>query len=998
MSNHLRPILGYPRQLRHPNFKKQILLLIFLTTIAITSQVVAQAPPVISPNDDFQEIVRKMEEYYQDEDKGPGTGYKQFKRWESYHAKRLSPDGKIQNVEQINFNEFYFYEENRNGRSTNNRSLNVVGGDWESVGPTRIESPNTNRSIGIGRINEIVVDPANSNIIYVGTPAGGLWRSTTGGNSWTALTDGIPRIGISGIAIDPTSPTNNRTIYILTGDGNGRRRGVGVLKSTDNGETWNSTSLTGALVGLPYKITIHPSNPQILYVASHGGIFKTINGGFDWERTVRGQFFDIEFRPFNPDIIYASTRNNIYRSSNAGDTWSESNITLLSNNSRSRIELAVTSAQPGYVYAVNGKSFSSFSSSRPGFFNGVFRSTDSGLNFTVRSTRPNILGRDPNGNDDASQANYDLAIAVSPTNAEEVHVGGINAWRSFNGGSNWERTTDNQERRAGSGDYTHADIHHLSYIGNTIYCGTDGGIYKSNNRGSDWTNLSDGLQITQIYNIGTGRFPSSGAEGISVSYGSQDNGLACHGCLIENSSERWQTGDGFESYLDHRVVGSVLQSYVLGATQNGRLWFYQENLFLGLGIRFNDLDEVTPAGAESGSFQTAFDALYLTSSNATRVAHVMAEVFVQDFSVRPEPENWTNISNGRLNISTSLNTEIAISPSNPNTIYVSSSRRIYSTSNLGSSWTQSNPPSGTINYIAVHPSNPNTAYITGFGDVLMTTDRGQSWSDISGSLPNISINCIVHDRSDKNGLYVGTDVGVFFRNDDMNDWIPFYHNLPNVQVDELEISTFDNLLYAGTFGRGLWKTELFGRECPQNLTVRENQDGFKFHTANNIVSSSLIEPLANVSFVAGNRVVLENGFNTDSNTRFIARIDEDVCSDGILGRGASQKRGRFAGPLLRDALPETNTSLSTELSTTEMVIFPNPSRSTFYYQYQLEKESEVQMIIYDLNGRKVYSKDMGIKFSGKQVDKIADGNLSPGTYLVEIITNEKKMHSKLIIE
>ena len=251
-----------------------------------------------SKSKSFDEIVKRVEEYYKDKDKGPGSGYLQFKRWEYHNSTRLTEDGRVLDVVNRNFNEFYFYQQNTLGTSRGRTSGSGLEGNWKAVGPTEFEILGASSSAGLGRVNAIEVDPSNSNIIYVGTPGGGLWRTKNGGITWAPLTDGIPRMGISGIAIDYTSPPSNRTIYILTGDGDSDDTpSVGVLKSMDNGGTWFSTGLSGSDLQRSFKLRIHPTNPNTLFVADWNGIFKTTDGGLSWIKTTSNvsnpSFFDV---------------------------------------------------------------------------------------------------------------------------------------------------------------------------------------------------------------------------------------------------------------------------------------------------------------------------------------------------------------------------------------------------------------------------------------------------------------------------------------------------------------------------------------------------------------------------------------------------------------------------------------------------------------------------------------------------------------------------------
>lgn len=973
---------------------KRILL---ITTLILTFQVSSYGQIYIeifteSKTKDFNEIVTKVESYYQNKDKGRGSGYKQFKRWEHYHSTRLSSDGKIVDVTSKNFDEFYFYQENidskTSGRTANN--VNVVAGEWETVGPTQYSRIVSGHNGGIGRVNTIEIDPGYSHRIYIGTPGGGLWRSTNSGSTWTPLTDGIPRIGVSGIAIDYNTPSNNRTIYILTGDGDGGTTpSIGVLKSMDNGKTWYSTGLTGADLTRPYKLRIHPTNSNILYAVDWRGVFKTTDGGLTWTNTTNSlgvvQFYDIEFKPGDPTRMYASTDDHTYISNNSGDTWFQSALYPPSNTTR--IELAVTPAKSNYVYAVCGGNWNSTPLPQIGF-NGVYRSEDSGLSFFRQSNEPNILGYNTNGGDDGDQSWYDLAIAVSPTNANEVHVGGINTWKSVDGGFNWSNTSNWLEPSAGGGNYTHADIHTLKFTtSNTIYCGSDGGIYKSVDRASNWSSISNGLQISQVYRLGLGT--ESNNVKSPLYFGSQDNGL---NAIKTNSTTalHWEGADGLEVHVLPN------NRYVLGATQRGKL----KRMFNESG-----LNDVTPSG-EEGAWLTPFTTHDDGSNFPKNTVYVgYQDVFYQStpYSIGPAGGgHWTNISNGALGSGNC--THIAVAPSNKNYVYVSKGSRLFRTTNLGSSWTNISAGLSTSskNYFVVHPTNPNIVYVvtgnfSAGQKVYRTTNGGISWTNISGSLPNVPINCIVYEENSANGIYVGMDVGVFYRDNNLSDWTPFYHQLPNVEITELEIDYSTNEIYASTYGRGIWKSSLYGKSCKSNVTVSHDLDGFKLFSANNLTSTSAVEPFADVNFVAANSITLSPGFHSVAESEFNARIDSDVCSDGISNRGEStEKTGIYAGPLpgvvgLKSEQSDTDPANS-------LYIFPNPASSDIYLQLDLQADRNLSFYLYDLKGKLILKEDKGMKNSGKVVEKFNVSSIPSGIYILKITSGNSSTSSKVVIE
>ncbi len=282
----------------------------------------------------FDVIVTELEAYYKDRDKGRGSGYNQFRRWETLHGDRLSPDGKLTNYAARNYAAF---KKLKVYTQSNTRATN---GYWSFQGPTDyILGSGWNG--GNGRVNCISIHPSNSNIIYVGTPAGGLWRSTNGGSTWSPRTDGIPSLGVSGVAINPNA-TN--TIYILTGDGDGTQtNSIGVLKTTNGGTTWKETGLSwgdeSEVRG--YKLLMHPNDPDILFVASSVGIIKTTDGGASWDTVVTANITDIEFKPGNPTIMYAASKR-FYKSITSGDTWTQPATGDLPATGFSRIAIGVS--------------------------------------------------------------------------------------------------------------------------------------------------------------------------------------------------------------------------------------------------------------------------------------------------------------------------------------------------------------------------------------------------------------------------------------------------------------------------------------------------------------------------------------------------------------------------------------------------------------------------------------------------------------------------------
>lgn len=934
-----------------------VILLLLLAYLSSSAQAYRE---IIDKNKDlpFNQIVEKVNAFYGDKYVARGSEYKQFKRWEFFNQRRLDEHGRIQNVPKRLLEEFTKYQSAYQPPVHLNYDCN-----WQSLGGPAYELIVSGHNGGLGRVNCITFDPANSSIIYVGTPVGGLWRSDNGGgtwnpgsttSNWTPLSDGLPNIGVSGIAIDPNSPTSSRTLYILTGDGDGGQTpSIGVLKSLDGGATWYQTGLTwgNSQFIFAYKLIMHPTNANILFAATDIGIFRTQDAGITWTNEQNGRFFDIEFKPGDPTTMYATTANNFFRSTDTGDNWTAVNCGL--TNTGIRMAIAVTPANANYVYVLSGGNLlDGMGNNMAGTFRGLYRSTDSGQCFTVRSTTPNILDNSQTGNMTRQQAGYDLSIAVSTTNAELVQVGGINCWRSNDGGQNWVRTTYWNESTTPASDYNHADVHALEYLGGTLYSGSDGGIYMSTNDADDWSNISQGLKITQFYRIAAF---TDGADYIVG--GAQDNGLnqfVDSGAGFGNL-QHWEGGDGFECTVD---TGNDL---IFGDNQNGGInrYNYMTNAFT----------DVTPAAAGSGAWLTpiVFDA----------VNGVLLGGYQDIWTTNDSGGSWTNLTNG--NIGAGLCSHIALAPSNASVIYVSKylgpGASMYRSNDGGTTWTQINGtlPVGNnvITYFAIHPTDANRIWVTlgGFAEdtnegyqagnkVYMSTDGGANWQNISGTLPNLPANCIIYENGSANGLYVGMDVGVYYRDDNMSDWLLFSNDLPNVIINELDINYTTNKLYAGTFGRGVWCSDLFSAcnrvclNCPNFSGLQSPSN--TYYSENCIYSSAEVFDSTSIVYQAEEFILLQDKFHADAvdGSLFQGRINTcNPAANLIQVANLRDLPGFYIGHLPN--LPNQSIASVNRNNASPFKVYPNPTLGSINVESDLNQRGLVEITLYDITGRKL---------------------------------------------
>lgn len=720
------------------------------------------------PDVNFYQIQSSFNQYWDGRSVERGKGWKAFKRWEDFVAPRVFPSGD-RSLLRTTWNEYQ-------SMSSSNAFRNAAG-NWTYIGNTDVPQGG-----GAGRINCVAFHPSDPNIIFAGAPAGGLWRTTNGGASWICTTDQLPTLGISAIAFDPQNPD---IVYMGTGDmDGGNTAGVGILKSFDGGMTWNSTGLSFNITQdiSVARILVHPTATNIIIAATSQGIYKSYNGGNSWTLTATIQHRDLRFKPDDPSVVYATRNGRFYRSTDTASSFTQITSGLGSASSMARLAIGVSPANPNYVYLL-------VSNTGQGFY-GLYRSTDAGLTFSLRSDSPNILGWEANGSDQGGQANYDLAIAVDPNNAETIHCGGVNIWRSTNGGNSW--TIVGHWYGAGSTPYVHADIHSLDYspLNGQLYSGNDGGVFRKSFTGNVWTDISNNMQIAQLYRMG-----GSATNPDLILSGWQDNGTN----LKEPGG--WSEvlgGDGMEAIISYANPSTMFGEYYYGdihrSTDGGNNW--------------NNIVNSNGSGVdEQGEWVTPY------------VQHptVPTTLLVGKSQIWRSMNNGTSWSQvGSIGSGFSKVNALTYAPSDPNYIYAARTNKFYVSSN-GTSFTDRTaglPGNAAIQYIAVSNTDPEKVWVclSGFSNnskVFYSANAGLNWTNVSAGLPNIPTNCIVYENNSDDALYLGTDLGVFYRDNSTGVWVPFSGGLPNTIVRELEIHYATGKIRAATYGRGIWESDLY---------------------------------------------------------------------------------------------------------------------------------------------------------------------------------------------
>jgi photosystem II stability/assembly factor-like uncharacterized protein len=760
----------------------KILLIAFALLLATTAgaQPWTEALNELDHRPTAQERIDAFDAYWADKTPGKGTGFKQFMRWRNFVEPRLNEDGYFDPIAL-----WRAWEMKQQVYPSNE----LDEANWTPQGPF---APNVGSYVGgLGRINCIAFDPNNANHIFAGAASGGLWETYTGGFSWVPRTDHLPVLGVADIVIDHT---DSDIMYFASGDADAADTySVGVFKSTDAGQTWNPTQLSfdvveGQRMG---RLIMHPDDHETLIVTTTNGLYKTTSGGVFWYHTFNpgGFAHDMEVKIGDANTWFASvTGDGIYRSTDAGETWSEM-TNGLPGGGFGRIAIAVSPSDPNRLYAL-------YSGTDSGFY-GVYSSSNGGNSWTLKVDSPNMLGWNTDGSGTGGQGWYDLTLKVDPLNANTLYLGGVNVWKSVDGGSSWDCT--GLWWYDGSTPYVHADHHRMEWFGlSTLYDANDGGLYRTMDGGENWLEISHGMVVQQSYRLGVSQ---SHPDATAWMIGNQDNGTKFS---LDGEVTPVLGGDGMEC-----AINPLNPDYMYGESQNGGLnrstngglnWQNATNGIVGdpAWVMPYVIDPVSP------------HIMYLGTNYVNKSTDAGA--------------SWFGVSPSAGGSYYDRMSAMAIAPSDHHTVYaVNPNGDCLVTNDGGSTWDIHNVPASPLTYVAVHPTDPNTVYVTVGGynsssKFYVSNDGGASWNNISFLIPNLPINCVLIHPDNANHIYLGTDVGVLFSNDGGFNWMDWNDGLPNVIIMEMELHRTTNTIVAASYGRGVWSSPAEGA-VPDPVTL-----------------------------------------------------------------------------------------------------------------------------------------------------------------------------------
>ena len=690
--------------------------------------------------------------------------------------------------------------------------------DWQPLGP---------QNFG-GRILTVAIDPNISGTLYAGAASGGLWKSTDDGAHWSYVSTGMPVLGVSSIVINPN---NSDEILIGTGEV------YGDFDPTDNSPNQGS--------GQGYTIRFRRGTYGI-------GILKTTDGGLTWNYSLDWSEEDelkgvnvLKISSFDANIIYAGTTDGLFRSDDAGASWS--NILNLPNvmsiamhDTNDGVMLvgvgAFGSAGHGVYRSVDGINFSivglpdytgktmlDFSRDNPdvAFASvgdhdktvGLYRSVDAGVNWTLM-----------NDFDYARyQGWYAHDVAINPNDDSKVLAAGINLYRSTNDGTTlipesdwllWNLTAFPIEGpEQPPGDFIHADIHDVIYhptIPNKVYVASDGGVFKSDNDGLEFVSANTGLQTVQFYQ----KFSSSMSDPDFAIGGLQDNATAVYRGNL--AWERKIGGDGFGTIIDPND-----DTNVWGSLYYMRLYYSNDK-----ANNFSSNSGAAPGciGVDPQCYSN-FSApiCFAPSSTNQRIYAASNLVYtIENGTTRTETNNGVPLDgNNPVNClaASSFDEDVVYAGTAP--IYTSPAK-MFKSENGGDSWTEvtNGLPDRFPMEIMVDPCDDNIVYVV-FGGynldahVYRSLDGGATWNALGQDLPDVPTNTILIDPENTQHIYIGNDIGVFASTDGGTTWMSYSTGLPDAcLVMSLSFTPVTRKLRIATHGNGVYENDLLHEITP----------------------------------------------------------------------------------------------------------------------------------------------------------------------------------------
>lgn len=655
---------------------------------------------------------------------------------------------------------------------------------WTPLGPGNVG----------GRVHGILVDPSEPTTMLLGSAGGGIWRTTNGGARWSPVDDFMASLAVRTMV---ASPADFHVQYAGTGEGfyNGiDTRGAGIFKSIDGGTTWfHLASTSGPEFQYVNRLAISPDSTTLL-AATRWGLYRSTDGGSTFTPIIVGVFLDfrdVEFHPSDSSKAVAVRSGEAYYSTDGGQTFDPaSGISVLME----RTEAAYAPGAPNVVYVVGNRSDGS-----------IYRSADGGVSYTLvpDATHPAWL---------PSSGSHGGAVFVDPTNPDVLIVGGVDLYRSTDGGATLTQISRSDLSPASAHSGQHVIVPMPGFNGTSVkgaFFGNDGGIYTTADIytvGDDqpslingWQALNNSLAITQFN--GAAAHEASG----KIVGGTQDTGTITF--VPEGGTNGWVRefpGDGGFAAID----------------QTDPNYCYGETAYLTLHRSANGCGEGTGSYIYQGigdatPLRANFIAPFILDPNDQRRLLAGGTKLWRTNDAQAATPSWSSIK-PPADVGSNISA-IAVTPGNSDQIWVGhNSGEVYRTTNgtsVSPSWTRvgdSVLPARFVSRIAIDRNDDRIIYVTFGGfeadNIWKTVDGGATWNDIHGLLPAAPIRSIAINPGNSNWLYVGTETGIFVSEDGGLSWIIPHDGPANVPVEEVFFS--GSTLYIATRGRGMYQASV----------------------------------------------------------------------------------------------------------------------------------------------------------------------------------------------
>lgn len=735
---------------------------------------------------------------------------------------------------------------------------------WEQVGGSQSIIQGANGTVS-GRPTAIAFDPKDNSTLYLGTSGGGLWKTKDGGNTWANLSDSWSSYAMGGVAVDYS---DNQTIYAATGDLYDRT-GDGLYKSTDGGLNWTHSASAAAIGSQCNQVLIDPLVHTTIYITGSSGVYRSLDAGSTWKRVLGiGGTTHMVIDPTNGQNLYAAGGGVIRKSTDGGTTWGSPD--LASNISgKSTITLAISKKDVSKIYASIG--------SVSGGSAGLARSDDSGATWSLVWDQDNYMSR---------QSFYNNACAVNPSNANYVVVGGLDIWGSNNGGSTLQQRTQ-WTAGSSSSNFSHADVHVLTYGPLGLYALSDGGLFFSGNNGISWQQNKNNKLSTLLFVGGDAAPDFSYVVG-----GAQDNGIN-RARETDKTFVQTHGGDGGRCFISQSDGQSVYSTYIQASLQKSGDYGNSWNTGGDPGDPYNIIPVDCPLLNESVPFYMNYDVS--ESDGAVLAIAGGTNVYYSNDGATSLYKITTSstVSGGPRTVH--------VAGADANVVYAGGGSGYVSvTQNAGEitgvTWVKSTTKVGTVSGFVTDPNDASHVWtsISGYGSGMKhfwrSTDFGKTWESPATNLPDLDASTIA--RAPNGDLFLGTTFGVLYSKDNGITWAPLRDGMPLCQVTKLRVrGTSNQWLLATTYGRGMFRINI--NDLPPVV-------------ANNAVSASTPSPdMPAISSINPNPVHINSKVT----------IGFTLAKEGVISLILFDELGREVKTLAKEYLAGGQHSSEADLST-----------------------------------------------------------------------------------